>query len=344
MAEKVSIHFDDIIYNLQSHGGISRYWYEITSRIVDSRTFSIYRTSGIKAFRYFPVETECKIFHSSYYRLPLRKKSKRIVTVHDFLYQHRFLKTPGSFLNLKQMDIAINSADAIVCVSESTKRDLLLFYPNLIGFSRLYVIPHGSSIILDKSNCNNRFLNLEDFKNLIEKPYILFVGKRLAYKNFESALFGFLDSSLVKHGFSMICVGSKFNSCETRLIEDLGLQNSVVALTRLQNNELAYLYKRAFALVYPSFYEGFGIPILEAMKLGCPVIASNCSSIPEVVGDAGILVDPKNIDSISNSLDMFLNEIIRSEYVKKGLERAESFSWDRSARQYMEIYEDLSCV
>jgi mannosyltransferase len=343
MKNKITLHLDDIIYSLQTQGGISRYWTEITSRIVDSGNFNVFRTQGKNKFsRYCPVKSDSQIFHSSYYRNPIGKEVKNVVTVHDFTYQHGFFKTPKTFFHIRQINSSINNADAIICVSENTKQDLFLFNPHLKNFPNVFVIPHGANLKKKGEKGESFEGNIANqMKQILDRPYVLFVGRRAQFKNFHSALLGFLNSSLVKLGFSMICVGSKFTKDETNQLNKLNLTNQVFALPDISDKQLIYLYQNAFALIYPSLYEGFGIPPLEAMNLGCPVIASNCSSIPEVVGDAGILIDPLNINSISSSFDILLDENTRIKYIEKGLNRASLFDWNNSAKQYMEIYNSL---
>jgi mannosyltransferase len=139
----------------------------------------------------------------------------------------------------------------------------------------------------------------------------------------------------------MICIGTKFLDSEDKMIEKLGLKNKVLYFDNVNKENLGYLYQRAFALVYPSLYEGFGLPPLEAMSCGCPVIASNTSSIPEVVADAGILINPYDVNAIATALEKLLSDDIRNYYITKGLDRAELFSWEQTAQKYTEIYKSL---
>jgi glycosyltransferase involved in cell wall biosynthesis len=338
---KIKLHLDDIIYVLQEKGGISTFWKELTSRISDNNNIQIQRTKGNRISRYLPVHTKSDLFHSSFYRKPLGKSVKTVVTIHDFIYELGYLKTLNARVNILQVKLALDSADAIVCVSENTKKDLLLIYPSLKSNPNIYVVNNGVSLKYDEtlnSQYFDRFLSLN-----LNKPqkYILFVGKRVKYKNFESALLGFYESRLTKQGFSMICVGSDFSNDEYQCLNKLGLQKSVLAIDNVTNRELNYLYQNSYALVYPSLYEGFGLPPLEAMNCGCPVIASNTSSIPEVVGDAGILINPQDVKAIASALEILLCEETRNNYIKKGFERAKLFAWDKAAEKYIEIYRSL---
>lgn len=339
---KIKLHLDDIIYALQGKGGISTFWEELTSRVSNENSIQIQRTKGKKINRYLPVYTDADLFHSSFYRKPLSKKSvKTVLTIHDLIYELGYLKTLNARINILQVKSALDSADSIVCVSENTKKDLLLIYPSLKSNPNIYVVNNGVSLKYDET-LNSQ--NFDKFSNLnFTKPqkYILFVGKRVKYKNFESALLGFYESRLTKQGFSMICVGSEFSDDEYQYLNKLGLKKSILAIENVTNRELIYLYQNSYALVYPSLYEGFGLPPLEAMNCGCPVIASNTSSIPEVVGDAGILINPQDTKAIASALEILLCEEIRNNYIKKGFERAKLFNWDKAAEEYIQIYRSL---
>jgi mannosyltransferase len=340
----IKLLYDDIIYQLQQAGGISTYWKEITARIAKNERFDVFFTKGSRLTRYLPIFSQVNIFHSSYYRLNLSPQTKNVITVYDFLYELGFLKTVGSPINIFQRKIAIKQADAIICISENTKKDLLSFYPELAHHPPIYVVTLASSfkIINDSNNIiNSCGKRLESLKQATSGQYILFVGSRISRKNFKAALWGFSNSELPQLGYSMVCTGARFSVNEEKSIQKLGVQNKVFVLEYADDSELNYLYQHAFALVYPSSYEGFGLPPLEAMNCGCPVIAVNTSSIPEVVGEAGILLGQPDVDSIKNALESLLNHEVRRSYINKGLERAKLFSWDRAADQCISIYQSL---
>jgi len=338
---RLNIIFDNIVYKLQRTGGISTYWQEITARISKHSDFNVCYISGSRLTRYLPIFTKADIIHSSYHRITLGSKTKNVVTVHDFLYELGILKTSGSSINILHKKVAIYAADAIICVSENTKKDLLSFYPRLKCGSNIYVIGHGSLFSIKNPTVINASKRLISFSKTRMNRYILFIGGRISYKNFNSALLGFAGSTLPKMDYSMVCTGAKFSDAEENFITSLGLQHKVLVLDNATNEELKYLYQNAFALVYPSSYEGFGLPPLEAMSCGCPVIASNTSSIPEVVGNSGILVDPQNISHISTALESLLDNDVRNSYIAQGIARAKLFSWDKAAQEYIQIYRSL---
>ncbi|BAZ05134.1 glycosyltransferase family 4 protein [Calothrix sp. NIES-3974] len=338
----IKLCLDNIIYQLQRAGGISVYWQEISSRILESQLFQILNVNGHSLTRYLPLYTNADIFHSSYYRVDLNFKVRNVVTVHDFIYELGYLNTRKSRLHLFQKKIALQKADAIICVSENTKKDMLSLHPELADHPHIYVIYHGTKLKLSQENGYNPLHKFIQFSKEEKNKYILFVGKRVAYKNFQNALTGFYESSLPGLGFSMICIGSKFSESENSMIKSLGMENQVRAFDRVNQAELSYLYQNAFALVYPSLYEGFGLPPLEAMSCGCPVIASNTSSIPEVVGDAGILINPYETKEIALSLEILLSNEVRDTYINQGFRRAKFFSWEVAAQKHIEIYQSLS--
>jgi mannosyltransferase len=171
--------------------------------------------------------------------------------------------------------------------------------------------------------------------------FILHVGGRLNYKNFRAALIGFAGSALPRQGYSIICTGSRFSVEEEQWLKRLDLHDKAFVLEHAGEDELMYLYQHALALVYPSLYEGFGLPVLEAMSCSCPVIAAPTSSIPELVGSAGLLVDCTDPSRISEALNQLLEKEIRDEYVARGRARAKLYGWERTANEHIQIYKSL---
>lgn len=337
---KHNLYFDDVIYSLQRYGGISTFWNEITSRVAYKSIFNIIRKKGSRCSKYFPVAVNEGIFHSSYYRLPSNNKVKSVVTIHDFICELGFLKQVHSFINISHVKSAIHRANILVCVSESTKKDLLSIYPLLVKNSDIYVIPHGTTFSYTLSHHIVLPARLS-FIHELRTKFLLFVGRRSSYKNFYTALQAFTNSKLPSHGIKLICIGQPLTKIERKLIRDLNLTSNILCISNVSTKELSYLYHLSFAMLYPSLYEGFGLPPLEAMSCGCPVVASNNSAIPEVVGDAGLLVDPSDIDAMSSALNQLLDPNVRNSFREKGLARAKLFSWDIAAEKYLKLYQSL---
>lgn len=343
-AHRQSLHYDDIIFRLQKAGGASVYWRAVTSRVADSQAFNIYHTTGSKLSRLFPVLSNADLFHSSHFRIPLSYKTKSIATIYDFTYELGWLKTKGSAINIFQRKQAIKRADAIICISYHTKQDLLTVYPELKTHPHIYVVQLATSFSLAKDISANVSPRMATLAKAIANRYILFVGTRTNYKNFGAALQGFVGSPLPTLGYKLVCVGPAFSDAEQNTLEELGIQDKTFVLEYASDQELNYLYQNAFALLYPSFYEGFGVPLLEAMNCGCPTIAANTSSLPEVVGDAGILIDPKDPGTISTALERLLDPATREEHRQKGFVQAASFSWEKTAQKHIEIYKAVGSL
>ncbi|MDP9052031.1 MAG: glycosyltransferase family 4 protein, partial [Acidobacteriota bacterium] len=172
------------------------------------------------------------------------------------------------------------------------------------------------------------------------RPFLLYVGSRLTYKNFERLLEAFAASPLLKNDFDLVCFGGgAFTSKEISLFQQLGLSDECCCQVSGDDATLAALYGSARAFVYPSLYEGFGIPPLEAMSFNCPVVCSGLSSIPEVVGNAAEMFDPYDPESIQKAIErVATDEVLRETLVSRGRERVKQFSWERCAKETLDVY------
>jgi glycosyltransferase involved in cell wall biosynthesis len=245
---------------------------------------------------------------------------------------------PGSFAaddpTARMKALAVHRADHIFCISESTRRDLLETHQlsedrvsvTYLGYDTLPISGSGAIGLVGSM------------------PYLLYVGGRHGYKNFEGLVRAFASSGWLRSNLRIICFGSTgFSQAERTLIASLGLPEFQVIQLGGGDDLLGALYKNAAAFVYPSKYEGFGIPPLEAMSLDCPVICSNVSSIPEVVGEAGEYFDPHNVESIRASIERVLQSPTRQqELIVQGRFRRELFSWRRCAQETLKIYRRLT--
>ena len=175
-----------------------------------------------------------------------------------------------------------------------------------------------------------------------KSSFLLYVGKRQGYKNFNNLLFAFAKSKKLKNYFQIVAFGGgSFTRIENELITSLGLNETVIQVSGSDEN-LAQAYKKAAALVYPSFYEGFGLPPIEAMNYGCPVIASDKGSIPEICKDAAIYFDPNNIEQVSITIENTLNDgALLQEKIGKGLITAKQYTWENTMLQTIQVYQDL---
>jgi mannosyltransferase len=339
--------FDNIVFSLQKVGGISVYWYELLSRSLkdyEDSDFIERRNSNVIAENLNIDESKisdsvCKylffdrfsnlalkknnkkfIFHSSYYRICSNRNALQVVTIHDFVHE-RYYTGIRRFLHSYQKGKAIKAASAVIVVSENTKKDLCQFYPDFPP-NKIFVVYNGVS---------NDFSPLDNHNH---GNYFLFIGSREKYKNFE-----FTVSMVSKiESYQLYIVGSNLSKGEIQIL-NFYLPGRWKLFTGISNDQLNKLYNFAFALFYPSSYEGFGIPILEAMRAGCPFIALKASSIPEVAGDAGILLSELNQQSFEDAFVQISNN--RRSIIQKGFLQVQKFSWDKCYLETIKIYRDL---
>jgi glycosyltransferase involved in cell wall biosynthesis len=232
----------------------------------------------------------------------------------------------------KLKEIATKRADHIICISENTRRDLLDIFD--LPEDKVSVVYLGfDSLVLDTATLEHKE----------GKPYLLYVGQRWGYKNFDGFLKAYASSSFLRSHFDVICFGGgTFTAAELSFFVSLGLSNCQVSQVSGSDSKLASIYSNAALFVYPSLYEGFGIPPLEAMSLGCPVACGNNSSIPEVAGNAAEYFDANNPESIRVALEHVLNSSARREQlIKLGNLRCAEFSWQRCANETLGVYRSL---
>ncbi|MCG2768156.1 MAG: glycosyltransferase family 4 protein [Anaerolineae bacterium] len=284
------------------------------------------------------------VFHSPDFIPPRKFRYKSVITVHDlnFLVYPHFL-TSEAARYYGQIDQAVRRADRIIAVSESTRRDIV----RLMGTpeSKISVIYEGANPIFRCLENKEELRESLRRKYGIQEDFILFVSTIEPRKNIPTLVRAFrqllddyhLDVSLVLAGREGWRFDEVFNT-----IEELKLEDRVFCLGRVPTADLVWLYNTAKVFAFPSFYEGFGLPPLEAMACGTPVVASNVSSLPEVVGDAGLLVDPQEVDELTVALwRLMSDEELREDLIEKGLRRASTFSYEKMARETLAVYHRL---
>jgi len=279
------------------------------------------------------------VFWGPAHRLPrwLPKNIARVVTIHDLVWKYAGDTMPpiSRWLESYQMPFAISSADQIITVSQSTADAVTKeFYTTS---DKLSVVPLGANLAAEAG----LFDSLEQFG--INRPYFLFVGTLEPRKNLIRLLTAYsrLSESLKDQAMLVIAGGKGWGGIEINdTVADLSLEKHVRILGYVDDSTLATLYANALFLAMPSLYEGFGLPLVEAMSFGTPVLTSNNSSMPEVAGNAGLLINPLDIQSINDGLAQLIsNHDLRDKLADNAKINAARFNWDAAAKQLVSVFE-----
>lgn len=367
----MKIFFDHQTFTNQDFGGISRYFFELIKRfkndIVDSCEVGLKYTNnaylnkdtfdGLTPF--FPDRTlykkrkimdllnkqVCKkklkksnfdVFHPTYYDpyfLKVIGRKPFVVTFLDMIHEKLSDKYEGLkvdkniFYQKKEM---IENASKIIAISESTKNDIVDIFG--VKPSNIEVVYLGNSLLK----------NLQNYDIISNIPYILFVGNRGMYKNFK-LLVEASHNILIQNDIILTCAGGgDFNEEEKDFLQNIGLKDYVKFHKIDSDDILANLYTNAICFVFPSLYEGFGIPVLEAFACECPVVLSNGGSLPEIGGDAAIYFYPEDVNSIHSAIAKVINDSkLREDLRKKGTDRLKQFSWNETFSKTLNIYKSL---
>jgi len=348
----MKVFYDNQAFLMQKFGGISRYFCELMKH---SKGLFDYSVGGIFSDNHYACELgfhkpfivkrnfkgkrrllkwlskgdsikklkdNCDVMHPTYYDDYLTRKTNKplVITVHDMIHE----LFPAGFTDYPNKKNLLERSTQIIAISQNTKRDILKFYPK-ISEEKISVIYHGTSwdILEDKER----------------QSYILFTGDRTFYKNFNNFIYA-VAPLLEKYNLQLKCTGKPFTNSENDLLK----QQKIFDRTSVQfanEEELKELYANALCFVFPSLYEGFGIPILEAFACGCPLILSNTSCFPEIAGDAGIYFEPKSVDNMREKIEIVIcSESLRKTLASKGFERLKAFSWQKCAEQTAKVYEN----
>ena len=348
MPDQRHLYLDCVIFGLQRFGGISNYWARLLdhatrSPLVSPRLVLPHRTTfrefdpawtrdlpmqrerlPARATRYMhaSVSERHAVFHTSYYRLPSRKVSRYIVSAYDFTYE-RYRGGLARLVHTTQKLASLRRADAILCISESTKRDVLEYCQG-IDPAKIHVTHLGVDIGMFFPDVGNDVSN---------EATVLFVGQRGGYKRFDLAVEALRQCPRLRLGV----VGPPLTQSERDMLRaTLGVRWHEFG--PVDTGQLRHLYSTAFAFIFPSDYEGFGLPILEAMACGCPVIAANTSSLPEVGAHAARYATEQSGSAYAGQLDVLAAVSARDASVQAGIGRAAEFSWSKTFDQTLSVY------
>lgn len=362
----LKILYDGQIFSIQKYGGISRYYCQLLEsncpNNIESTVFAPFsvnyylpkldETICSKKINHFPVFrgshriyrglsrlslslnlciNDYDVIHETYYYNSFYGgfNGKIVTTVHDMtheIFPHLFSKKD---LTSSKKYEAVKRADHVICVSENTKYDLMRIFN--VDSDKITVVHHG----FNAPCCVNQSEKFD-----LARPYLLYVGNRSGYKNFTNLLNAYAQSELLLNHYMIVCFGGGvFSQDEQIQIKNLGLNSHNIFYAEGSDQSLSLLYNNAAVFVYPSLYEGFGIPLLEAMSHRCPVACSFTSSLPEVGGEGVAYFDPNSIYSITKTIITILEDsLYREKLINDGLIRTNQFSWDKTAKETMKVY------
>ena len=364
----MKILYDHQIYLIQNFGGISRYFNELMNianphieieriepslfNIIDEPLDSSFlsragrfveRKLGVSkpAREAFPVKASVKlesgdfdILHPTYYDPYFLDKTKKpfVLTVHDMI--HEVFKEGFSISDPTTHNkvILCKEAKKIIAVSDKTKGDLM----------SILNIPEDKIVVTHLASDFHLVIPSRPSLPAQLGKYILFVGNRGGYKNFYFMVIAL--SNLLKNDseLKLLCTGHPFSQDEISFFDNFGIKEQVVNAYLKDDKELAWCYQNAELFIFPSLYEGFGLPILEAFASNCPVVSSNGGSLPEVGGDAALYFDPKSIADIQATVKQVLySKDIKASLIAKGSHQAKKFSWDRCRMDTLAVYQSM---
>lgn len=363
--------FDHQCFTNQDYGGISRYFFSLMNefdKIDDisyslslkySNNFYINQSNMFNVNKFFPTvnfrgkkfsshilnlpnskslihKKDYDVFHPTYYNpyfLKTLTNSPFILTVYDMTHElfpgivHWFDKTA------EQKKLLVTKAKKIIAISHNTKKDL----------TEILKVPPDKIEVIHLASSIDKPMSKDEKILALPARYLLFVGSRNYYKNFSNTLTAF--EKLIKNDdeIFLICAGGgKFTEKENQIFNEKNLSNRILHMPA-DDNSLATLYSNALLFIFPSLYEGFGIPALESMNCDCPLALSNVSSLPEIGGDAAIYFDPNDSSDIERAISKVIyDDIFRSALVEKGKQRRKVFSWQKTAIETKKLYE--SCL
>lgn len=282
-------------------------------------------------------EGDGAIWHSTFYTTPARWRGAQVVMVYDMIQERllQFFNDPMDAVAREQKRRSIQSATVIVCNSETTRREMEDYYRELGQPRHVIHLAHSKAF--------RRLSGSFSMADLTDEPFLLYVGSRVHYKNFALLLQAYAGWEK-RQRIRLLVVGKPWQPDEHRRLEELGITERVGRVENVDDDTLCRLYNRAVALVYPSLAEGFGIPLVEAMACGCPLVASRIPSTLEVVGDLAFYFEPSNATELRMALDAAFSHGKDAARLAAAEQRAALFSWERSASEMLAVYREAQVI
>ena len=301
-----------------------------------------YSIAELTRFAWRLMRDRLDLFHATHYVIPPLARARAIVTIHDIIHvlYPQFLPSRAAQLYARVMiGRALRRADRIITVSYNSKRDLVDYFG--IAPARIDVVYNGVA-----ASFNDHVPRAERDRVAVKyglpRPYLLFLGGEKPHKNVRNVLRGFAEARrerALPHALVLAGPMPKNRSRVEALIGGLELQSRVIRTGIVPEEDLPGLFAGADAFLYPTLYEGFGLPVVEAMACGVPVLTSSTSALQEIAGGYAYLVDPMDVEAIGRGIaDLATDPARRAELVELGKRRAADFSWDRAAQQTLKVY------
>jgi len=356
----MKILYDYSIFTHQEIGGITRYFINLDSELKKNdcssiilapihfnkflNTYKNFKGIYIKKFpKYtskvfklynniltnrFTTNFKPDIFHKTYYNdyWPKNFSGKRVLTVYDLIHE-KFYKDYNFKFNYRPKEESLNNTDLIITISNKTKSDLIKYYN--ISSKKIFVTHLGV----------NSFRGRLDH-NIINKPYILYVGERKRYKNFINLLNAYVVSKKINKSFKLVLFGGeRLHNSELELIKKHKVElNSIIQISG-DDRKLSSLYNYSDLFVFPSKYEGFGLPLLEAASKNCPIACSNIAVFKEIMGDTVQYFDPNSVDDIIEKLEQVLfSSTLKKDLTIKASKKLSNYSWSKCAKETLDVY------
>ena len=356
--------FDHQIFCSQRYGGFSRYFASLAhalvklngvdAKIIAPAHINGYLDSKISGMLSFPLPFVARglnhrvvavapvfrfaagfmqpdVVHETHYILDghhVPKSAAIVATCHDMIVEKGLHNDSEQVNGIRAKRQALDRSDFIICISKNTQVDLLNLYPHLKD--RTAVVHHGVTKVEPRTPEGAS----------VPKQYLLYVGVRAGYKNFEKFLRAFASFTRLRNSFEIVCFGGgRSTPDESKLFTELAIPVKQVHFLSGDDALLAYVYANAAALIYPSAYEGFGMPLTEAMIQGCPVVSSRTSSLPEVCLNAAEYFDPNDLEEMGSAIEnVVFNSARRQMLVTAGRQRANAFTWESCANSTLAVY------
>jgi len=365
--------YDHQIFSIQIYGGISRYFVELMKNYESDdeieyklsleysnnyylkelnhlsyntffenysfkgkyRLLNLLNILNNKVSKKYISKGDYDIFHPTYYNpyfLNYLNNKPFVLTIHDMIHEIYPEVFSSKDRTREWKRLLARKAAKIIAVSENTKKDIIKFLN--ITECKIEVVYHGNPFDIYSSHNN--------LNTILPKKYVLFVGSRRGYKNFNLFIEAIPTLLAEDSELYIVCAGGgKFTKLEIEKFKNLNIINKIFYYL-VNDTLLINLHKKALAFVFPSLYEGFGIPVLEAFACKCPVIVGNTSSLPEVAGDAAVYFDPTDKSSMLNSIQKVIyNDELKKQLINKGTERVKEFTWGKTADKTKKIYEEV---